>query len=757
MTELGPDWRAAPGPPPPASPLPADVPAMLREIEKLRRINHVLMDRVERSMDFQGSAFSLFQTAIVLESKVRERTRELEQALRELETSNAALVAAKAQAETAQARLEEAIESVNEGFALFDTDDRLVLCNATYRDLFSEVRGEIAPGMRFGEIAGRIAEERATLGVRVDPERWLSERLGQHAEAQGSHVHTLTDGRWIQINERRTRDGGVVGIYTDVTQLKEADARERARELAEKSILLQSTLDNIATGVCAWDRDQRLAAWNEPFVRLLNLPPKVVAHEATYNDFLEHNRALGDAGLPVGVTEWAHEAQVSAEPAHVRHAGRMLEIRKAAMPGGGLVMAFSDITELQEINVSLERRVAERTAAVTEANAKLQQEIIEREQVQDALREAKAAADEANLSKTKFLAAASHDLLQPLNAARLFVSALADQPLEGSSRRLVDQTDSALLSVEDLLEALLEISKLDAGVLQPQLTNFAVGDLLAAMKAEFAPIAAERGLDLRVVGSSAVVRSDARLLRRVLQNFISNALRYTRTGRVLVGCRRTAAGLRIEVADTGPGVPPDKADEIFQEFRRLDAQAHGRDRGVGLGLAIVDRASRMLGHPITLRSQVGRGSVFAIDVPRGALAARASIAPAPQPASPLSHARILVIDNEPTILDGMSALLRGWGCQVATAASQEEAMQLLADAEGPPDVILADYHLENGALGVEAIDAVRQAFACEAPGLIITADRAPEVYDQAAQRGLQILNKPVKPAKLRALLTQLLP
>jgi len=277
------------------------------------------------------------------------------------------------------------------------------------------------------------------------------------------------------------------------------------------------------------------------------------------------------------------------------------------------------------------------------------------------------------------------------------------------------------------------------------------------MRAEFAPVAAERGLTLRVVQSNAVARSDSRLLRRVLQNFVSNALRYTRQGRVLVGCRRVAGGLRIEVVDTGPGIPPDKLTEIFQEFRRLDTPGHGRDRGVGLGLAIVDRASRMLGHPVTVRSTLGRGSVFAIDVPRGEPQARSPAPASSSAAGPLADARILVIDNEPAILDGMGALLRGWGCKVAVAASEVEALDLVGADPTPPDIIVADYHLEDGALGVDAIEAVRRACGYEAPGLVITADRDPRVYEEAAAHGYQILNKPVKPAKLRAVLTQLLP
>ncbi|QJE72203.1 PAS domain-containing protein [Aerophototrophica crusticola] len=881
-------------------PLPANQPetseqARIQELErenfKLRRINKALMDRVERSMDFQGNAFSLFQTAIVLETKVRDRTQQLEETLRELEASNAELARAKETAETAQTRLKEAIESVNEGFALFDRNDRLVLCNKTYLGLWPAIADRIRPGISFTEIAALAAQQRSVISALVAPDRWVNERLAQHAEADGAHVHALSDGRWIQINERRTRDGGIVGIYTDITDVKEHDARERARELAEKSVLLQATLDNIPQGVCVYDKDLRLVAWNDSYVRLLDLPPDVVHDDATYGDFLRHNAGLGDRGFPAEATAWdpGDPHPLSFEQAW--HNGLMLEVRRNPMPGGGFVTTYTDITErkrieqalrdgeqrirlitdampaliayvdagetyrfvnrrygdlfkrpreqiigttmrdllgpqayevrqphvravmagaetrfelewplpeggkrysqaayiphfapdgevvgffsliqdvterraaadaLREANEGLERRVAERTAALTQVNRQLFQEIAERQQVEQALREAKTAAEQANLSKTKFLAAASHDLLQPLNAARLFVSALCDMDQEPASRVLVEKTDAALLSVEDLLEALLDISKLDAGVVQPQVDDFPLSALLTSMQQEYAPVASERGLKFSVVPSKAVVHSDIRLLRRILQNFVSNALRYTRRGRVLVGCRRVPEGLRIDVVDTGPGIPLDKQQEIFEEFRRLDTdRPAGRDRGMGLGLAIVQRAGRMLNHPIGVTSVVGKGSVFSVTVPLGK---RPSPPVSPRPAatsvrSPLTGAKVLVIDNEHAILDGMGALLKGWGCQVEVASSGIEAMDALVRFQSPPDVIIADYHLEDGALGVDEIATVRRACARPVPGLVITANRTAEVHEKVQEHGLPVLTKPVKPAQLRALMTQLL-
>ncbi len=438
-----------------------------------------------------------------------------------------------------------------------------------------------------------------------------------------------------------------------------------------------------------------------------------------------------------------------------------------------------DITEgrlaaqaLREAKDSLEQRVVERTAELTRLNRQLQQEIAERTAAEEALRLAKADAEQANLSKTKFLAAASHDLLQPLNAARLFVSALGDLEQPAANRGLLDNLDVALASVEDLLSALLDISKLDAGAVRPEVADFPIKSLFGALATEYAAVARERGLSLRVVACHAVLRSDIRLLRRILQNFLSNALRYTpargaaggRTGRVLVGCRRTPAGLRIEVWDTGPGVPADKLDEIFEEFRRLDTpSANERVRGMGLGLAIVERVARMLDHPVTVRSQPGRGSVFAVTVPFGSYArpVRALPAPARPAVNRLAGTRVLVIDNEPSVLAGMRALLEGWGCTVATAGSGDEALAGLeaGDGGGPgpaPDLLIADYHLDDGVIGFTEIARLRERCGPTLPAVLITANRTAEVVVEAQERSCQILTKPVRPAQLRAVMTGLL-
>ncbi|PZU09774.1 NahK/ErcS family hybrid sensor histidine kinase/response regulator [Sphingomonas sp.] len=729
-------------------------------LAKAERINRVLMDRVERSIDLQGNAFSLFETAIALESRVRDRTADLERALDELASSNAALAVAKEQADGAERRLRDAIDSINEGFAIFDADDRLILCNETYLGLWPKAAASIVPGLTYDEIIRLIGEAGDSLGARVAPDRWVSDRLALHGVAEGGHIHVLADGRWIQANELRTSEGGIVGVYTDITDVKAADARQRAHDLAQKTAMLQSTLDNIRLGVAVYDSDRQLTAFNGPLLATIGLPedglPLITSHSGLVETCARVNGPMGDdrplEWLPLGSSDVVSQR---------RHAnGRLVEVRRSAMADGGMVMSFEDITvrlaaeeALRETAETLERRVEQRTADIAAVNARLQQEMGERLAAEAAMRGAKTAAEEANLSKTRFLAAASHDLLQPLNAARLFVSAIAERRLATPTRALVRQTGSALDSVEDLLEALLEISKLDAGAIVPQFADFPIAELLGALRAEFAPVARARGLALRIPATALWVRSDMRLVRRILQNLLSNALRYTEQGQVELRCRKHGDRVKIEVIDTGIGIAPEHHAAVFEEFRRLDEGGRDRGRGMGLGLAIVQRAARALDTRIKLRSMPGEGSTFRLSLP---LAAPQALAPA---ARDLPRRRVaaeqnvLVIDNEPAILEGMGAMLGGWGCRVTGV--RDAAAALAATESGlRPDLILADYHLDHGLTGDDAVRAIRARLGAEIPAIIITADRMPELREQLLAAGFDYLTKPVKPAQLRALLSR---
>ncbi|MDG9855973.1 ATP-binding protein [Pseudomonas nitroreducens] len=417
----------------------------------------------------------------------------------------------------------------------------------------------------------------------------------------------------------------------------------------------------------------------------------------------------------------------------------------------GLVEGFvADITErvqaqqrLQSLNEELEQRVAARTRELEGLNQQL--------------REARDAAEAANNSKDKYLAAASHDLLQPLNAARLLVSTLRERKLPNAEQVLVERTHQALEGAEDLLTDLLEIARLDQSAIRPDLDVYPLGELLGPLVSEFDEVARAAGLRLRSRIPVVAVRTDHRLLSRILRNLLSNACRYTERGSVMLAARRRGANLRLEVWDTGRGIPADQLQAIFLEFNQLDAGRAANRRGVGLGLAIVDRIAGILGCRVQVRSVPGRGSVFAIEVPLARdlqHPGRVESGPRPVTGDPLPGRRLLVIDNEEAILASMAALLGQWGCQVLSATNYEEALKAL-DGKAP-EVILADYHLDHGGTGCEAVRGLREYFQRELPAVMITADRSDDCRRALQRLGMPLLNKPVKPGKLRAALSLLL-
>jgi signal transduction histidine kinase/PAS domain-containing protein len=744
----------------PPDPRDAELDALREELRKLRKINAALMDRVERSTDMSASAFSMFETAISLESMVRDRTSQLEEALARLATANADLAEAHGHADAARMRLRDAIDSISEGFVLFDADDRLVLFNEAYLGFWPEMAPHIREGIGFSEIARLAAARDRPLGAAVAPDRWVSDRLARHGVADGGHVQALADGRWVQINELRTSEGGIVGIYTDISKVKAEDARARARELAERNLILQSTLDTLSEGVCMFDSAGRLSAWNGALGHLLELSGDPAHLLATHEGLIRWCReTLGMEDR--GCLDWRPDDLLASPLIQLCPAGeRSFEIRSTRTGQGGQVFSFTDVTEmlqaqaaLQETAETLERRVSERTAELVAVNEQLGHEVNERRAIEGALTEAKTAAEKANLSKTSFLAAASHDLLQPLNAARLFVAALGDKRLAAPTRALVSQTSTALDSVEDLLEALLEISRLDAGAIQPEIGHFRIDKLLQTLNVEFTPTARAAGLALQIDSEPLWVESDVRLLRRILQNFISNAIRYTRAGGVTVTCAADGDMVHVHVTDTGRGIPPEQQQLIFEEFRRLDPRSQGK----GLGLAIVRRAADMLGHDIALRSTPGHGSTFSIGLPLGRAIADTGANGMASPRHRSMHgARVLVVDNERQIQSGMATLLGGWGCAVTMAIGYADAISQFSDGERP-DIILADYHLDDDETGDRVIDQLHAHFGAIIPAVMISADRGEPLKAQLAASGTPLLNKPVKPAQLRSLLRTMLP
>ncbi len=516
--------------------------------------------------------------------------------------------------------------------------------------------------------------------------------------------------------------------------------------------VLQTALDHVRQGIAVFDKDLALVCWNRQFGEIFDLPHALTRIGIALDEILRHIARHGarDAkNLDAAVAERIANYTAQNEPFLERFAerGLVIEVRANRMPDGGLVTTFTDITPsvkaaeaLERANATLERRVRERTGELTRLNAELER--------------AKAAADDANVSKTRFIAAASHDILQPLNAARLYVTSLIERQRSGEDGDLARNVDASLEAVEEIFAALLDISRLDTGAMQPEMADFRIDELLARLEVEFAPLAREKGLELVFMPCSLAVRSDRRLLRRLLQNLVSNAIKYTQSGRVLVGCRRRGPRLRVEVYDTGIGIPHAKRRAVFKEFHRLDQGARVA-RGVGLGLSIVERIARVLDCEVGLRSTVGRGTRFSIEVPRAiaAVAGPTLHAVAKVAAGRLTGTVVLCIDNERAILDGMETLLGGWGCRVLKAADLAAALAAMDALAVEPDGLLVDYHLDGGN-GLGAIAELRRRLHRDLPALLITADRSLHVREEARAAGVHVLNKPIKPASLRVLVTQ---
>ncbi len=516
--------------------------------------------------------------------------------------------------------------------------------------------------------------------------------------------------------------------------------------------LLQHAIDNARQGITVFDRDLNLVAWNRAFVDLYELPPDLVRVRVSLEDIVRFNAERGSYGpgpVDIHIETRIRSFVDDTEPVRLKlhPSGTAIEIRSNQLPDGGFVTTYTDVTdavaaeeESRRANETLEQRVRERTEELTRLNEELTR--------------AKADADEANISKTRFLAAASHDILQPLNAARLYATSLVERDRDKGDATLAENIDASLDAVEEILTALLDISRLDTGAMKPQWSSFRIEELFRPLQREFEPVARERGLELTFVASSLTVRSDRRLLRRLLQNLISNAIKYTPRGRVVVGGRQRAGRIVIEVWDTGLGIPASKQKIVFREFQRLDQGAKVA-RGLGLGLSIVERIARILDHNLTLTSEPGRGSVFRVEVPVvAALPASVTLAEAPRPiAAPLAGLKVLAVDNEPSIVEGMRGLLTGWGCEVITAPDLKGALAAIKANRAPPEVIVADYHLDEGD-GLDVIKSLRWKMKVDMPAVLVTADRTPAVRDAAAAMNVHILNKPVKPAALRALLAQ---
>jgi PAS domain S-box-containing protein len=621
------------------------------------------------------------------------------------------------------------------------------LLAAPFLDPYAQ-RQPLGPG---GWAVGVRGGDLLALAERILGERHAQRAFDEHAQQLGRawSPDEPADRALVQFTERLLASAiGAASARLTLTsalrgsgmELGEVVALldEASQELRFNRQVLSTTLENISQGVSVVDAQMRLVAWNRRYQELFGYPEGMLYVGRPVSDLIRWNAERGEMG-PGEV-----DAQVERRLEHlragaphvferVRANGQVIEMRGRPLPGGGYVTTYSDVTDykrveraLREVNETLEQRVEQRT------------------------REAEA----AQSSRSRFLAAVSHDVLQPLNAARLFASALREAGDPGEQAHLAARVDASLRAAEELLDGLLDVSRLDAGALQPQIRDFDAGELLRELAAQYTPAADERGLALRVhvSGAQAPVRSDPRLLRRALQNFLGNALRYTQRGGVLLAARRRGREVELQVWDTGPGIPGVHLQQIFEEFHRYEQPGDRGARGLGLGLSICQRISGVLQHPLGVRSRVGRGSVFSIRIPASDVSlvrARPRDVALPRDDA-LLGLRVLCLDNDREILAGMDALLTRWGVEAALATTVDEALQ--AAAAHRPDVLLVDYHLHDRADGLDALDALRAAAGADVRGALVTGDGSDALKQAARQRGYRVLTKPVKPASLRAFL-----
>ncbi|MCF7701833.1 hybrid sensor histidine kinase/response regulator [Loktanella sp. M215] len=704
-----------------------------RQNEKLLTISAALIRRVEQMNNDSDAAYAQFQRAVLLEDTVRARTRELELALALLNQSNTELAAAKQSTDAARSDLANAIETIGEGFALFDRADVLVLCNSRFASALTSVAQALKPGMTFAQYVHLVSRSPSLrLPDRVTPDDWVRQRMARHGDdSVAFNVHMAGD-RWLQVSEQRTPDRQTVIMQTDVTDIIRLEREERSRLMDDHTALIRATLDHIHQGVCIFNKENRLVGWNQQVANMLSIRLTQFRVGADF-DFLF--RRLEDELLiqsdirPAQVLSWVEDT-VPRPPLRFevrQRRGRVFDIFAQEMPDRGFVISFTDVTaerlaaaELRAANDLLEARVEARTAEIAVALAD---------------------AERANASKSRFVAAASHDLLQPLSAAKLYCASVADDNLAPAQLEILSKALNALNSVEDIIGALLDISQLESGNAPVRVSAVDLGRVLRQLGDELRPAAKAKGLDLRILPSKALVQTDASYLRRILQNLIGNAIRYTRAGRVLVGTRPDGDAVRIEVWDTGPGIPHSEEENIYKEFHRIDPVAN-TGNGLGLGLAIVERACALLDHHHGMHTIVGRGTCFHLTVPRPNGLHRNVALPVPAKAIDMAGLIVLLVEADGAMRRDLSGQMERWGVEVLDVASGAEASTLLSEIELTPDAMLIDDPSNDGHAGLALAVRLRAQFGPIPCRLLIT-DRTPDLGAACAQANVNLLLKPV--------------
>ncbi|GLS91098.1 hybrid sensor histidine kinase/response regulator [Psychromonas marina] len=825
-----------------------------RDNAKLLKINRALMQRVEEGGN-QSAPYATFEHSVHLAEQVREKTEILNETLAQLERSNRQL-------KTFKQRFTDAIESISEAFVLLDSSGEIILQNSNFEAFL---------------LSSKLPSE-TVLNLKTVTEKSTNNRQTINGSEVLKPVYQLPDGRWFQLNERRTVEGGRVLLYTDISALKEAETVRYEQAMAQKSQQLQNLMDNLSQGVVLFNSQNEIEVWNNRFVQLSQLSEQQLSskrnlsalqrlteldlrtqfhlgkesyvqtlsdetvlevrvhqlHDGkiikTYTDITERHRyalsvqenerrlrlitdnvpamiAYISADLKFEFTnqvyiDWygstTRGLDISAldeslnykqiqpyvkralkgesvifESREINRVGELSYLLKSYVPNLdtngnalGFFVLIRDITErrinalaLQKAHDQLEVRVIERTSQLQSLNQKLVAEVEERRQAQSDLHIAIREAKQANLSKTKFLAAVSHDLLQPLNAAQLFTSSIVEHPLTSDVNRLVSSVNSSLNDLENLICTLVDISKLDAGVVRADKGCFKLSELLDNLANEYHQQSEFYAVQLRYVRCDCLVYSDSVLLARILRNLLSNAFRYTDKGKVLLGCRRRGNNICIEVWDNGAGIEQNQQAEIFKEFKRLKSSPSAFSNGLGLGLAIVEKLSKVLDHPIKVSSTLGKGSLFSVQLPLASNDDLPDITTLPQPTlinTELAARTIWLVDNDINICLAMRTLLEKWGCIIVTAVSLSDLQQQVDLSHDHADMLIVDYHLDDGINGLQVAEQINLLRRSILPVLMITANYNKSLKNKIKEHGLLLLNKPVKALKLKISLLHLL-
>lgn len=721
------------------------------QVQKQGKIIDALIRRTMRRHNFGDSAYAAFQSAIALQGQVWAKTRDLERASSELETL-------RFDRERSRKNLTDALSVMEGGFALF-TDGRLEVFNDLFRSLLPDQADKIRPGLQLDDYFEAILACRYLINpdgrAREGLER--ARQIPRHL-ARVSFVLGFRGDRWFQFSQQRTSSDNLIILQTEITDIVRRNRLEKDQLIDRQSHYLQAAFDHMSAGIGTFSSKGDLQIHNDGFRELVGLPMRLVQPGTRFSEiieFIKSNYLLSQIDLR-GMTEWRQILRTKGRlRKRLTHgSGQVLDLQAYSLPDLGFLVDISDVTLEAQTTRLLEERVQERTAELTEANRLLTEQSEHQARVKEELHRAKEKAEAAVSSKTRFLAAASHDLLQPMNAAKLLLSTLSDATKESELHNLVERLRGSFASMESLLQALLDISRLESTESELSPTDFCLGPLMSSVIEDQRPLAAERGVSLHVVPSSLWVRSDQRYLMRSIQNLVVNALQYTENGKVLLGCRRRGDRVILEVYDTGIGICEEDQTRIFDEFTRADNVSPGS--GMGLGLSIVDRTCRQLGHEVSVRSLPGHGSVFSIEMERAAAQVSAhDLEDEDETDDPEAlDLLVLAVENDPTLLFATVRVLEGWGVSVFGTSTIEEALAVVNDAGIPPDVILADYHLDAGETGIEAITALREKLGLQIPAIMITADRSSELLQRGQEIGFSVLTKPVDLRRLRRLLEQ---